>query len=301
MCLYPTLIKNPKYKPNKKNGGNVPYCKNKNVMYVPIACGVCIECKQKKASEWRIRLNEELRSNQNKAYFVTLTYNEDTMKKYKEESVMVSDTIRHWLENIRKFKKKSIKHWLITEKGKLHRIHLHGIIWSNKEEIEIIKQKWEKYGFFDIGDYCNEKTINYIVKYVFKQDPHNKKFQSKIYCSNGIGSSYIEKNIAKKNKFNGINTNENYTLKSGIKLSLPIYYRNKIYTEEEREELWINKINEKKRYILGQKLSIKTQEERNILYEILLNAQEYNKKMGYNDLISWKIENYEKKHEKINK
>ena len=24
MCLYPKLIKNPKYKANKKNGGNIP-------------------------------------------------------------------------------------------------------------------------------------------------------------------------------------------------------------------------------------------------------------------------------------
>ena len=32
MCLYPTLIKNPKYKPNKKNGGQVPPVLDKRVL-----------------------------------------------------------------------------------------------------------------------------------------------------------------------------------------------------------------------------------------------------------------------------
>jgi len=36
MCLYPKLIKNPKYKPNKKNGGIVPELKDIRVLAVPI-------------------------------------------------------------------------------------------------------------------------------------------------------------------------------------------------------------------------------------------------------------------------
>ena len=31
MCLYPTLIDNPKYKSNKKNGGVVPHCNDKEL------------------------------------------------------------------------------------------------------------------------------------------------------------------------------------------------------------------------------------------------------------------------------
>ena len=39
MCLYPKFMKNPKYKPNKKNGGNPPTITDKRVEYVPMSCG----------------------------------------------------------------------------------------------------------------------------------------------------------------------------------------------------------------------------------------------------------------------
>ena len=45
-----------------------------------------------------------------------------------------------------------------------------------------------------------------------------------------------DENTNKYNKEEG--TNETYKTKSGLKLALPIYYRNYIYNEEEREKLW---------------------------------------------------------------
>ena len=45
MCLNPSYIKNRKYIPNKKNGGVVPPISDMRVLYVPVGCGVCIECK----------------------------------------------------------------------------------------------------------------------------------------------------------------------------------------------------------------------------------------------------------------
>ena len=65
MCLYPKLIKNPKYIPNKKNNYNPPICTDERIMYVPIACGNCFECMKKKAREWKIRLNEEIKGGLN--------------------------------------------------------------------------------------------------------------------------------------------------------------------------------------------------------------------------------------------
>ena len=41
----------------------------------------------------------------------------------------------------------------------------------------------------------------------------------------------------KKNKYNETETKETYTTRQGIKLPLPIYYRNQIYNEEEIEKL----------------------------------------------------------------
>lgn len=189
MCLFPRILRNPKYKPNKKNGGNVPIPTDKRVLYVPIGCGECIECRQQKANEWRIRLNEELR--RNKGYFVTLTFSEEalttlsdkvTEAQYGEvatDNDIATYAVRHFLERWRKTTKRSVKHWLITELGHegTERIHLHGILFTNN--IELLKKTWS-YGWADIGSYCNLRTINYIVKYVTKIDNDHKEFKSKI-------------------------------------------------------------------------------------------------------------------------
>ena len=62
MCLYPRIIENRKYKPNKKNGGVVPECTDDRVKAVAVGCGQCIECRKQKAREWQVRINEEIRS-----------------------------------------------------------------------------------------------------------------------------------------------------------------------------------------------------------------------------------------------
>ena len=62
MCLYPRLITNRKYIPNKKNGGVVPEMKDPRVATVPVGCGRCIECMKQKGREWSIRLQEEIRT-----------------------------------------------------------------------------------------------------------------------------------------------------------------------------------------------------------------------------------------------
>ena len=74
---------------------------------------------------------------------------------------------------------------------------MHGIIFT--DNINIIKEKWQN-GFVWCGyqknemnvNYVNEKTINYITKYILKVDLIHKGYKSKILCSAGIGSNYIK-------------------------------------------------------------------------------------------------------------
>ena len=65
MCLYPRIIKNKKYVANKKNKGIIPQVKDKRVLYVPVSCGKCMECRRAKAREYSVRLQEEIRHNKN--------------------------------------------------------------------------------------------------------------------------------------------------------------------------------------------------------------------------------------------
>ena len=59
---------------------------------------------------------------------------------------------------------------------------------------------------------------------------------------------------------------------------MPIYYRNKIYTENERENLWIKKLNENVRYIGKNK--VKGEDVETIL-SLLKQEREINKLDGY--------------------
>ena len=78
--------------------------------------------------------------------------------------------------------------------------------------------------------------------------------------SAGIGAGYLNRKDSELNKFKGKDTNETYRLRNGTKLNLPIYYRNKIYTDEEREKLFIQKIEKGDVWICGEKVKIDDQE-----------------------------------------
>jgi hypothetical protein len=304
MCLYPKLIKNKKYEKTKKNGGNIPAILDMRVLYVPVGCTKCIECRKQKAREWQVRLQEEIRKG-TKGEFVTLTFSNESVKELigviKKESINIKGYeldneiatvgVRRFLERWRKKYKKSVRHWLVTELGHngTENIHMHGIIWTDKkEEIEKI---W-KYGYVYIGEWVNVETVNYIIKYIMKTDEKHKEYKSKILTSAGIGSGYENRMDAKRNKYKKNETIETYKTKSGHKLSLPIYYRNKIYSEEEREKLWIEKLDKKERWVLGKK--IKIDDDGEIYYQVLEEARAKNNRLGYgSDAKDWERIEYE--------
>ena len=223
MCLYPKLIKNKKYTANKKNKGNVPIAKDERVLFVPIGCGICMECMKQKAGMWRTRLNEEIKNDPN-GTFITLTFSNESYaelaKEIKAEGYTLDNEIatlatRRFLERWRKQYGKSVKHWLITELGHngTENIHMHGILWTTKDKIENLEKIW-KYGFVwsgykkDTGkeNYISERTATYITKYMLKTDAKHKYYKSIVLCSKGIGNIKKESEIYERNKFRGEKT-----------------------------------------------------------------------------------------------
>lgn len=323
MCLFPKLMRNPKYKATKKNGGIIPPISDNRVTYVPIGCGNCIECTKQKQTQWKTRLLEDIKSNKT-GKFITLTFSnqqltyiiegKDTDGKiispplktegYILDNQIATIAVRRFLERWRKRFKKSVRHWLITELGHngTEHLHLHGILWTN-ETPETIKELW-KYGYIWPrksytknkpweGNFVSERTVNYIGKYITKKDLQHKTYKPVILCSKGIGANYIESHNCKNNKYIPGETNETYTTKTGNKLGLPIYWRNKIYTDDEREKLWLEKLDKEVRWVMGEKIDIsKGDEEYNKRRKYY---QEKNKRLGYgNDEKDWDREKYER-------
>lgn len=328
MCLYPKLIKNPKYLANKKNGWQPPPVKDERVRYVPIGCQKCMECRNKKTREWQVRLQQEISHNK-KAHFITLTFSNEKLAKvlneideynryngleqlegYDLDNQVATWATRYFLENWRSKYKKSLRHWFVTELGHqgTENIHIHGIVWTD-QPISAVKEKWT-YGFVWTGkevmdngkpiqmNYVNEKTISYITKYVNKVDEDHIEYQSIILTSPGIGKGYTESYDAQINKYQGKETKEHYRTKSGTKLALPIYYRNKLYTENQREQLWLHKLDKQERWICGERISIKNGEEH--YYRLLKFHQEKNKRLGYgDDTVNWQRKEYEKQRRNL--
>lgn len=261
MCLYPVFVKNPKYKPNKKNKGKPPICKDKRLLYIPTKCGYCIECRKQKQREWRVRLEEELRSNF--GYFMTLTISPEGIKDLEEKTGLkweenpneiATKGLRLFLERVRKDTGKSIRHWCVTELGEDNdRIHLHGIFFGQKSA-ELIKKHW-KYGFIFIGQYCNSRSVNYMTKYMLKVDVKHKEFKQIVLASPGIGDKYFDRLDWQWQKQNyGKIEVPTYTFRNGTKMAMPKYYKDKLFTEQERNKMWINNLNRGILWIYGEKV-----------------------------------------------
>ena len=286
MCLYPKIIKNPKYKENSKNKGIVKAPKNIKQLGIPVGCGKCIECRARKGRDWKIRLLEEVRERKN-GKFVTFSFNDEGLKHYENkckglkgyelDNAVASVAIRRFTENWRKKYKKSPRHWFVTELGErgTERIHIHGIIWTNRSEEEIA-DRWrfskqnshasQSVGFVYVGEYVNDRTVGYIVKYLHKADIKHKEYVPKVFASKGIGSGYFRRSDWQRNIYNGRKTNETYRDRKGYKMALPIYYRNKLYTEDQRENLWAYKIEEDTRYVMGKKIVNESSKEGKRIY-----------------------------------
>ena len=235
-----------------------------------------MECRKKKARDWNVRIQEELRHTDLRGYFMTMTFNDKSLIRlendarakgfkfdgYELDNKIASLAVRRFTENWRVQKKKSLRHWLVTELGGTgtERLHLHGIIWTNEYRKEDLVKFW-KYGFCDTGKYVNEKSASYITKYLFKIDPKHKYFTPKMFVSNGIGAGYLNRHDSKRNEFREGATNELYRNRQGFKMALPIYYRNKLYSDEEREKLWIEKLDKEERYINGVRVDVSNGEE----------------------------------------
>lgn len=319
MCLYQTNKINPKFKPNKKNGYKPPPVTNQGTKYVPIPCGYCIECKKIAANDWRIRLIEDRYKYKN-GKFVTLTYSEESLTELTnevqrlryEELTKLENTqghkipekntplegyeldnsihalaIKRFRERFRKKYKKSIRHWLTCEIGQhnTERPHLHGVIWVDmpKTKLENIWQYGnvnEKNKTWD-ESYYNDSSISYMVKYIMKTDPVHQTYKSPIFCSPGIGKYYLQREGYKVNKFKGTATNELYTNRKGFKMALPKYYRDLLYTDEEKEFLWKMKTDSHLKYVRGVKIDVSTPEGQEGYENFVKYQRTVNKICGY--------------------
>lgn len=262
MCKNKIIIKNKRYQPTKKNGYTKETPRDRRLSYIEIPCGECKECKKKRKEMWRLRIENELLDSKS-AIFFTGTFSDEAIenikKRYevKEENDIATKANRLFLERLRKKYNIKLTHWCITELGsKKGRIHIHGIFFiKENQDIKYIKDKikrewnfgWNYLGYVDQG-----KTINYITKYMLKENENFKKFKPKVLASQKIGIGFIERNKSfykYKEKNGEIEANTKMEYLDGRETYLIKYYKEKLYTTEERENILLSILDENKRKI----------------------------------------------------
>lgn len=243
------------------------------VLHLP--CGKCISCRVNRAEEWTTRLtNENLYSES--SYFVTLTYDDEHLPFDENGNPCVSkDDIQKFLKRIRKnFPKSNIRYWITSEYGpETLRPHYHGIFFNLPDDVLFsscnsskirtkhdakgntiyignrFTQIWSK-GATEMTN-VTRSDVSYCSKY-FVNKLSVPEFLVPCFClmsrRPGIGYVHIE-NIKDKVRFYNLRT---LLDEKGHSKLLPRYYKNKIYTEEERKELfekYVEEIKYDKKYL----------------------------------------------------
>ena len=120
-------------------------------------------------------------------------------------------------------------------------------------------------------------------------------------CSAGIGKKFTETLAAKLTyKYRPKESAEYYTLNNGHKVALPIYYRNKFYTAEERDKMWTERLDQHKIYVNGLEVEhIDTPEGYSKYMRIIREQQKWNEAIGYGNR-EWKEVEYSARVKEIN-
>ena len=233
-CSYPITIRD-----NKRGTDITP-------VFRLVPCGYCISCVQRKRADWSFRLHQEAKNSILKT-FLTLTYDE----KHKPSSGSLDKKeLQKYFKRVRNTCKE-LKYYAVGEYGtKGKRPHYHAIVFNVPNDVLV--SKWTESNNSEIlkgfvsTDEVNEATIHYVTGYITKKygemDPVTGKFDNKwdsetlrpfALMSKGLGKIYLKHNAKyHKSKFTTETRKE-----GGQKAVIPRYYKDKIFTEEERKLL----------------------------------------------------------------
>ena len=238
MCLTPIWI------PAKVRYGN-----GRNIgRYVP--CGHCVECLQKRQTEWFVRFfledkyfKDVLPGSQ--TLFTTLTYAEENLPDSRESAF---NDVRAFIKKLgRTWNKSSIRYYLASENGtQTGRLHYHMLIFGVlPEDLTLPPQKeieklWKK--GFSHTEYAGAGAFRYACKYVTKDLDVLKTSESWKPISTCSKRPALGVNFALRTSFMAHYANiplekiiENdglFTIPiNGYNYSIPRYIRTKLFSE----------------------------------------------------------------------
>lgn len=217
------------------------YIKSKDQVF---PCGICPKCKYRRIAQWVFRLLEEEKISSS-AYFVTLTYDDHhlshergTVTPFGHLSLSLRD-LQLYFKRQRKLQAaagndQTIRYYACGEYGgHTARPHFHYIGFN--VDAELIEKAWGM-GNIKIKP-AHQETMAYTMKYICKNRRRFEAYDGRMpefsVMSKGLGISYLDATMYDWHTDDVLNRMY-VTLKGGVKVSMPRYYRDRIYYEFEK-------------------------------------------------------------------
>jgi len=207
---------------------------------VPIRCGKCPPCKLERVNSWVFRLMQEEKRH-TVSHFITLTYDTDHVP-ISDNGYMTlrkKDTQDFWKRLRKAHPELNIKYYLVGEYGtKNKRPHYHAIVFGVPDS-QYYADAWSPYGHqlgtLHVGTVTGD-SIAYCMKYIDKprsrkhvRDDRENEFST---SSQALGANYITQEVV---DYHNEDLTRNYlTKQGGYRIALPRYYRNIIYSPDDR-------------------------------------------------------------------
>lgn len=201
-----------------------------------VPCGKCVPCKRRRQSAWSFRLLQEMQHSMSAA-FLTLTYDDNHLTYGEVWPTLVKRDLQLFMKRLRKTHHKysddKLVYYACGEYGEqTFRPHYHMILFNLVPHMmfdEILARIW-KMGNVRV-DSCNIKTIQYTSKYVMKHRQVPEGLQPEFsLMSKGIGANFLTEQVKKYYKDGEIP----YVIwKDGQKMTMPRYYKERIFDEEQ--------------------------------------------------------------------
>lgn len=204
-----------------------------------VPCGKCVPCKRRRQAQWSFRLLQEMQYSFSSC-FLTLTYNDEHLTYGQLWPTLVKSDLQKFMKRLRKahhkLSEKKLVYYACGEYGEnTYRPHYHMILFNLHPSMlfdGVLSDIWQM-GNVRVDD-CNIKSIQYTSKYVMKSDKAPEGLQPEFsIMSKGIGKQYLNDKVKKYYKSNQI---PYVVWKDGQKMSMPRYYKNAIFTEEELKQ-----------------------------------------------------------------
>lgn len=221
---------------------------------VAVPCGKCPECLKRRVSGWSFRLMQEEKVSSS-AFFITLTYDTTHVPISRNGYMTLNKRdVQHWMMRLRKHTAsrhpefrlppdhpdfRSIKYYLCGEYGSDNvRPHYHAIIF-NVPDLIYIDQTWQL-GTTHFGT-VSGASVGYTLKYMEKQKRipmhvNDDRIQEFSLMSKGLGKSYITEAV-KRYHHADLANRMCLTIEDGKKVSMPRYYKQKIYNEHQQRAI----------------------------------------------------------------